>query len=542
MARQFDLIVVGGGINGAGIARDAALRGVKVLLIEARDFAAGASGHNGRMIHGGLRYLETAQIGLVREALRERGTLLRIAPHLVHRSTLLIPIRRGIGRPSWMVRLGLLALDILAPGQLAPHRRLNRAAALARVPSLRADTLRAAFVMQDAFAEHAERLTIENVVDAAAHGAEVHSHAPVTRIVRDPSGALRVTWRGETGDETAIAPVVVNSTGAWADALMAEAAGTNTRLVAKAMGSFIVMKPFAGAPNEAVFFEAKSDGRPIILTPWLGNLLVGTTDRVIDGPVEAAQAGKVEVDYLVEAMQQTFTQGSIHRSDILYTYTGVRPLPYATGQSHKIARKHVVLHHDGALAGMITVLGGKLSTVRSLAQEVTDKAIALHGGTFGTSDTARQPLPGAVDHGARALLPGSGLSDKTRARLLGLYGERSVEVLAIAQSAADLSEVIDDETGAIAAEFVFAVEHEFAASLADILLRRTLLGYRTGNGQHLFAAFRRIARDHLGWDDARIEADIDDYLAHVAATDGSRFHDLHPAPDTPIIPNTRASA
>jgi glycerol-3-phosphate dehydrogenase len=302
------------------------------------------------------------------------------------------------------------------------------------------------------------------------------------------------------------------------------------------------MKPFAGAPDEAVFFEAESDGRPIILTPWLGNLLVGTTDRVIDGPVEAAQAGKVEVDYLVEAMQQTFTQGSIHRSDILYTYTGVRPLPYATGQSHKIARKHVVLHHDGALAGMITVLGGKLSTFRSLAQEVTDKAIALHGGTFGTSDTARQPLPGAVDHGARALLPGSGLSDKTRARLLGLYGERSVEVLAIAQSAADLSEVIDDETGAIAAEFVFAVEHEFAASLADILLRRTLLGYRTGNGQHLFAAFRRIARDQLGWDDARIGADIDDYLAHVAATDGGRFHDLHPAPDTPIIPNTRASA
>mgnify|MGYP002712959397 CR=1 FL=1 len=542
MPTQFDLIIIGGGINGAGIARDAALRGMKVVLLEARDFAAGASGHNGRMIHGGLRYLETGQLDLVREALRERGRLLEIAPHLVHRSTLVIPIRRGIGRPSWMVRLGLLALDILAFGQLAPHRRLNRAAALARVPSLRPDTLRAAFVMQDAFAEYAERLTIENVVDAAAHGAEVRNHAPVTRIERDPSGALLVTWRDGAGQETALAPVVVNSTGAWADALMAEAAGTGTRLVAKAMGSFLVMKPFPGAPDEAVFFEAESDGRPIILTPWMGNLLVGTTDRVIDGPVEAAQAGRAEVDYLFAAMQQTFAAGSIRRSDILFTYTGVRPLPFATGQSHKIARRHVVLRHQGALDGMITVLGGKLSTFRSLAEEVTDKAAALHGGTFGRSGTARKPMPGAVDHGARAALRASGLAETTCERLMRLYGERSVEILDIAQEAPGLSEVIDTKTGAIAAEFVFAVNREFAAGLADILLRRTLLGYGPDRGRHLFGAFRKIAKHQLGWDDARIAAEIEDYLSHVAATDGSRFHGANAGAETRELPGTRALA
>jgi glycerol-3-phosphate dehydrogenase len=531
MPRQFDLIIVGGGINGAGIARDASLRGLQVLLLEARDFANGASGHNGRMIHGGLRYLESGQIRLVREALRERAILLRIAPHLVRRSTLLIPIRNGIGRPAWMVRLGLLALDILAFGKAPCHRRLNRAEALARVPTLRPDTLRSAFVMPDAFAEYSERLTFENVVDAAAHGAEVRNYAPVTGINRDPSGRLRVIWRDDGAEDAATAPVVVNASGAWADALMAEATGTQTRLVSKAMGSFLVLKPFAGAPQEAVFFEAPGDGRPIILAPWLGNYLIGTTDRVIDGPVEAAQATDADVDYLLDAMRQTFAAGSVSRSDILYTYTGVRPLPFATGQSHRIARKHVLLCHDGALKGMITVLGGKLSTYRSLAQEVTDKVIAMRGDKPRPSRTALMPLPGAAGNAAGAALRDSGLANITRDRLLRLYGERSVEILGVVQAAPDLAEVIDMGTGAIAAEFVFAVRSEFARCLADILLRRTMLGHQAGRGRHLIEPFRRIALRHLGWPETRIGADVDSYLALVAATDGARFHTSENAAD-----------
>lgn len=524
---QFDLVIIGGGINGAALARDAALRDLKVLLLEANDFASGASGHNGRMIHGGLRYLETAQIGLVLEALKERATLLRIAPHIVRPSTLLIPRHQGRGRPGWMVRLGLVALDVLAMGSARRHARLGPAEALRRVPALRSDTLRGAFVMHDAFAECAERLTIENLVDAAALGADLRNRCRVTEVSPAPTGGLRVRWAGPQGPGVADARAVVNATGAWTDETLAVATGSGARMVTKAMGSFMVLRSFAGAPDEAVFFESGSDGRPIIMAPWLGNLLVGTTDRVIEGPTDDAQTSAAEIDYMFDAIAQTFDPGRISRSDILYTYCGVRPLPHRPGQSHKITRKHVIYRHPPPLEGMVTVLGGKLSTFRCVAEQVADTVCEMLGSGARRSSTAQRPLPGAVKSGARQVLAGSPLSVLTQERLLGLYGERAVQVLELAARSADLADVIDQETGAIAAELVFAVECEFARSLADILFRRTLLGYRTGRGLQLIDPFRRIARQHLGWATARIDADIKDYEAQLAATDGARFH---PAP------------
>jgi len=521
-----DLIIIGGGVNGAAIARDASLRGLSVLLLEANDFGCGASGNNGRMIHGGLRYLETGQIGLVRDALRERATLLKVAPHIVKAQTLLIPSYKNSGRPGWMVRMGLLVLDVLAFGVAPMHRRLSRKVTLSRVGSLRSNNLSGAYIMHDAFAENSERLTIENIIDAAALNADIRNRCRVRDVSRNPSNSLSVRWSGPQGDDVCSAPVVVNATGAWADDFLSGGTVANSQMVTKAAGSFLVMRSFEGGPKEAVFFEAKSDGRPIIIVPWHGNYLIGTTDREIEGPVAEVQAKADDIDYLFDALSNTFDASRFDRSDILFTYSGVRPLPRKSGASHKISRDHVIHHHEAPLNGMVTVLGGKLSTFRSLAEEVTDSVYDLLGKKSPTSVTARRPLPGAKHSGkaAKEELADSELSERTQERLLDLYGGRSKQILQLTIKAQDLAEVIDETSGAIAAEFVFAVESEFAQSLADILLRRTLLGYRTGRGRDLIDHFRWIARQHLEWSSARIENDIEEYKAQLAATDGTMFH------------------
>jgi len=523
LSQAHDLIIVGGGVNGAATCRDAAMRGLRTLLLERADFAAGASGHNGRMIHGGLRYLGNGDLGLVIEALRERATLLAIAPHLVNRSTLLIPVRDGARNPPWMLRLGLMALDALALWRFPRHRRLDRRAALNRVPSLRPDGLSAGFLMQDAYAECAERLTIENLLAAVAAGAVVRNHAPVVRIEPVPGGILRVVWREAGGERTATAPVVVNATGAWTDGILAQAAGVNAALITRAKGSFIVFEPRDGAPREAVFVESRSDGRPVLVTPWQGNILVGTTDVVIEGDADTAATTEAEVDYLLAALDDAFAPGTFPRSAIRFTYCGVRPLPTAAGPSHRITRKHVIHRHPAPLKGLISVYGGKLSTFRSLAEDATDAVFALLGRTPARATTASTPLPGATGsvEAAASLAP---LAELTRRRLQAVYGTRAGRVAALARSAPDLAAVVDPESGAIAAELVHAVREEFAQTLSDILLRRTLLGYRPGRGSAAIGAFRTVAAAHLGWSTAKIEADIAAYEAYLAATSGTRFH------------------
>ena len=509
----FDLIVIGGGINGSAVARDASMRGLSVLLLEAADLARGASGYNGRMIHGGLRYLETGQIDLVLESLRERSTLLKIAPHIVKSSRLIIPIWKHRSRPAWLVRLGLLFFDVFSWGRTPRHKKLSKKAALALVPSLSSENLSCALTMSDAYAEDAERLTIENALSAANQGAVIKTYSPVTEVKKLTGGRLGVTWKSNGEFFAASAKVVVNTTGAWTDEFLASFTGGEPTLILKAKGTFIVAKAFPGAPDEPVFFEAKQDRRPIIMTPWLGLILIGTTDQQTDASPSRIGASESEIEYLLESVKQSFAGAQFDRSDILYTYTGVRPLPAAKGPTHKIERRHSLYQHSGDLYGMITVFGGKLTTFRNLAEVVTDKVFELLGKKTPACSTAKEPLPGA-----KGLIPElKTVSEKTALRLQGLYGARAGDVLALALDQPELLTVMDQDTGAIGAEFVFAVRYEWASTLSDILLRRTILGRRRDQGERLLEAFRTIARRDLGWSESKIEKDIDEYRAYVAA-------------------------
>ena len=510
ISKSYDVIVIGGGVNGAAIARDAALRGLKILLLEAKDFASGASGHNGRMIHGGLRYLASGDIGLVIEALRERRILQKIAPHLVKESKLLIPVLKNGRHTSWMVGLGLLGLAILDLGRHPRSRWLSNSKISDRVPSLQESNLKGAFEMYDAYAKNAERLTIENVLAASEAGADVRNHTPVTEVSRD-GDVLRVTWQENNSSHRSVAKAVVNSTGAWIDEFLAHSTGRNAGLITKAAGSFVVVKPTANAPTEAVFVTSKVDGRPVLVTPWLGNLLIGTTDRVIPSAIDDVKTTSAEVDYLFDAVDHAFAPGTIRREDTLFTYCGVRPLPFSSKTSRKITRKHVIHKHSGTLNGLISVFGGKLSTFRSLAEDVTDEVLKLIGWPSSSCQTAQMPLPGAQN---AELGTGTGTSQSklTLDRLEDLYGSRAGRILAMARKEIGLAEVIDPETGAIAGEFVYAVRNEFAQTLSDVFLRRTLLGYRADRGKDLLAKFGSTARVHLGWTDQKIATDVEEYL------------------------------
>ena len=513
---RFDVIVIGGGINGSAVARDASMRGLSVLLLEAADLARGASGYNGRMIHGGLRYLETGQVGLVLESLRERSTLLKIAPHIVKPSRLIIPIWKYRSRPVWLVRLGLLFFDVFSWGAhpgITRHKKLSKKEALALVPSLSSENLSCVLTMSDAYAECAERLTIENVVSAANQGAVIKTYSPVTGVKKVIEGGLSATWKRNGELFEASAKVVVNTTGAWTDELLASSMSGEPALILKAKGTFIVAKAFPGAPDEPVFFEAKRDRRPIIMTPWLGLILIGTTDQQTDASPSGIGASESEIEYLLESVKQSFAGAQFDRSSILYTYTGVRPLPAAKGPTHKIERRHSLYQHSGDLDGMITVFGGKLTTFRDLAEIVTDKVFELLGQKTPACSTAQEPLPGA-----KGLIPElKAVSEKTALRLQGLYGARAGDVLAVALDQPELLTVMDQDTGAIGAEFVFAVRYEWARTLSDILLRRTILGRRRNRGEHLLEAFRTIARRDLGWSESKIKKDIDEYRAYIAA-------------------------
>lgn len=525
---QFDVIIVGGGINGAGIARDAAMRGLKVLLLERDDFASGASGKNGRMIHGGLRYLEQGEVGLVREALAERHTLLRIAPHLVKRRDLVIPIRAGIGRPTWMVRLGLFALDLLSARRSTFHRYLGREETLRRVPSFNPEGLKGAAVMFDAFAEYAERLTLENVIDAVAHGAVAMNHTDARRLVIDKGRVSGVVYLDTDGEErTANAPVVINATGAWADEFLGRAVGSTEKLLGPAKGTFVVIERFAGAPDGSVFFEARKDRRPIIITPWNGLYLVGTTDERVSGAIDDACASIEEIDYLLAELELCFPKAGRSVRDVLYSYTGVRPLPRATGASAKVPRKHVIHDHAPQLHGLLTILGGKLSTFRSLAEEVVDSVFKALDRRSPVCRTAERPLPGGL--APHCLPTGARINSFGRQRLADIYGSRVNRVLALADQDPKLAESVDGESLAIGAEVVFAVREELAQTFEDILVRRTMVGRNSRLGLDALDAVAGIAKSHLGWSADRIKQNRDNYLRYVEVSKAFAQFPLHPA-------------
>ena len=512
----FDVIVVGAGINGAGIARDAALRGLRVLLVDKGDIGGGTTSASTRLIHGGLRYLEHRELGLVRESLRERERLLQIAAHLVRPLAFLIPIYAGDRRSPALIRLGMLAYDLLSFDKSLPrHRMLTPADALAREPGLAPGGLLGAAVYYDAQNEFPERLAVENALSAHDHGAVVLTYHRAERLVVEQQRVVGVELRdaGAGASRPARGAVTVNATGPWVDELLGGSATLpGRRLIGGTKGTHIVVEPFQGAPASALYVEA-ADGRPYFIVPWNDLYLIGTTDTRYHGDLDRPEPTDDEIAYLVRETNRVIPAADLSDDRVLYAYAGVRPLPdVETGAEGAITRRHVIHDHAPELDGLLSIVGGKLTTYRELAEQTVDIALSKLGRRAGPCRTAELHLPGAApaqdDAYRRDFLAFSGLPEPVGRRLLRLYGGRAEDVLALILADPGLAEVFDPETHAVGAEVVHALESELATTLADVLLRRTMvaLGRSAGLGPDRTAT--RIAGERFGWDQPRIDAEL----------------------------------
>ena len=516
----YDVAIVGAGVNGAAIARDAALRGLSVVVVEKDDVCCGTSAWSSRLIHGGLRYLEHGELRLVHESLHDRGRLLEIAPHLVAPIPFVVPLYPHNHKPAWMFRAGMVLFDALSIRKSVPrHRRLSRKAVAVELPSLNREGFSGALRYYDGQVVFAERLVLETLLSAVDAGAVALTYTKVTKVVTEGGRATGVAVRDRrTGEERTVrASVVVNAAGPWVDEV---SAGLSLpRFIGGTKGTHLVVDPFPGAPDVTVYYEARSDNRPILVIPWNGRYLIGTTDDRFDGDLDTTAGTEAEIDYLLEETNFLLPRARLTRESILYTYAGVRPLPYRPGaKPGSIPRSHLILTHD-EVADLVTVVGGKLTPHLSLGREVVDKVAGLLGRTLPASTADRVPLPGAPAIGTDWVTEAARLRDELPwpdevvERLLAVYGTRCRELVALCARDPELGRVLGTGRSAlVAAEVVVAVEQEGARHLIDILHRRTMIGLEPGWGREIHREVAELAAPLLGWS-------ADDVSREVAAHD-----------------------
>ncbi|HEX8000593.1 MAG TPA: glycerol-3-phosphate dehydrogenase [Pyrinomonadaceae bacterium] len=527
---SFDVIIVGAGINGAGIARDAALRGLKVLLLDKGDLSSGTTSWSTRLIHGGLRYLEHGELALVRESLRERERLFRLAPHLVRPLPMLIPIYERARRGPLTIRAGMVAYDLLSfDKSLKRHRMLSRDEAATRAPGLNREGLRGAALYYDAQIAYAERLVLENALSAREHGALILTYARVEQFILEGNKVCGVEFTDilEGGMHKAHASAVINVAGPWVDEMLAGFNARAPRLIGGTKGSHIIVEPFQGAPADALYVEASADGRPFFIIPWNELYLIGTTDLRYQGELNHVEADRSEIDYLLDETNRIIPQAQLTRAAVAYTYSGIRPLAYCDDRTEKsLTRRHFIHDHAPHLEGLLSIVGGKLTTYRNLAEQSVNLLFRKLKRRSVPCTTRQTPLPGATSEDSadfntfsERFIKQSKLPRAVSERLLRVYGTRARLVLRLAQEDARLAEVFSAGTAAIGAEVLFSFREEMAETLVDCLLRRTMVGLSASVGLDADEAAAQIARRYLNWSEERAAHEIAAYRDYV-----KRFH------------------
>jgi glycerol-3-phosphate dehydrogenase len=532
----FDLIVIGAGINGAGIARDAAMRGLKTLLLDKGDISSGTTQWATRLIHGGLRYLEYYEVPLVRESLRDREILFHTAPHLVKPLGFMIPLYEHTKHGPLKVRLGMIAYDALSfDKSVGNHRMFGPEEALEREPGLNPEGLKGAAFYYDGQVEYAERIAVENAISAREHGALVLNYAKVDRLIVESGDVTGVGFTDILGGDRyeARAPVTVNVAGPWVDEVLRKIdryGPSEKRMIGGTKGSHLVVDPFPGAPKgEALYVEARRDGRPYFIVPWNGRYLIGTTDIRYEGDLDHVVADEEEIDYLLDETNHVIPEANLSRDSVLFTYSGIRPLPYhPEGAEGSVTRSHIIHDHaphirvDPRIGGLISIVGGKLTTYRNLSRQTVDKVYDKLDLRAPESRTAKVPLPGGVgafDAFAAEFKVTSGLADELAERLLKLYGARAPDVLEMAGEDPSLriplSASATVETGLIGVEVLYAFRRELAQTLSDVLLRRTMVGMGPNVGLDVDEAAAEVAVKHLGWDKERAEREVTSFREYV---------------------------
>ncbi len=512
-AEEFDVLVVGGGITGVGCALDAASRGLRTALVDRSDFAAGTSSKSSKLVHGGIRYLQQREFRLVYEALHERQIALRNAPHLVRVLPFLIPIltrdglinrriARALGSAMWLY-------DLTGGWRIRKfHQRISRDEALAHMPTLRRDNVASAYLYYDARVDDA-RFTLAIARTAAEHGAVVANYASVDQLRKGSDGKIvgaQVCADGEVIDVRA--RTVINATGVWADEVRAMDEGSDPDSIRPAKGIHITV-PWDRVRNDiAAVVPVAKDKRSVFVVPWQDTTYIGTTDTEYDGPLDDPQCTREDVAYLLAALNAVI-DGTITEADVVATWAGLRPL-LRTARSERTAdlsRRHGVTVSE---SGVVTITGGKLTTYRRMAKDTVDQ-IARILGKRRRSRTKSLPIIGSEGYEAPPDTPEPSLHE----HLAGRYGTEASVVLDLAADP-DLGDALVPGLPYLRAEALFAVRHEMARTLDDVLSRRTRarLLARDASATAAEDVARLIAPD-LGWTHDDILRQVESYRASV---------------------------
>lgn len=510
--QAYDLAIIGGGINGVAIARDACLRGMKVILLEKEDFGSGASTKTSKLAHGGLRYLERFEYKLVKESLSERTLLLKNAPHLVKPLPFLIPVYEGDPYPLWKIRIGLFIYDFLAMGSETPrHRSLSSEEITEAFPQIRSHNLKGGCLYYDALMRD-NRIIFDTLFSAQQAGVEALNYAKVTSLQK-LEGKTQVNFRHEVSmaESTIYAKVVVNASGAWSN-------------------QFLDAEPFQTEPTKgvhlvipqisskfALLLRAPQDARVFFLIPWENYSLLGTTDTFYEGNPDKVQTKPCDREYLIQALRSYFPGMPAHWPPIISEFAGLRPLVKTEKKDpDSISRSHAI---HVSPDGLITLLGGKYTTHRKMAADTVD-IVAEMLNVKHNSSTAFKPLRDAEDHHCQV-----GLPMESARHILENYGSGLGELLKILKNPKEAIQVCSAHPH-LMGEITYCIKHENAKNLEDWFFRRTSIGYQECKGIKCVAKTAEKFAEQLGWGEAYRNKAIRKYL-NAAKQLGDLSDNLH---------------
>lgn len=538
--RHHDLLVIGGGISGATVAWDAALRGLDVALVEKDDFNHGTSSASSKLVHGGLRYLANGEFRLVRESLKERRIWERIAPHMVDPLPFLVPIYRQKGKRTnagLVMRIGLTLYDLLSldrtwlkdPAKRLPrHRWLKPDEALKRVPSLTQENLKGALLYYDCQMYSPERLGLECLLGAAERGAHIANYARVTDFLKEAGivkGAIvEDVLTGKTREVRAT--TTVNASGPWADLVLAQAEdGQSSKHLIRSKGIHIIVRELSGSTALAL----QAGGDHLLTVPWRGKTIVGTTDTAFRGKPDSVCVTEADIEEVLGKLNIALPRAHIDRKDVLHSYAGLRPLIDTDGdptnndtqETYTASRKSEVVDHGASdgLPGLISSLGGKWTTSRHVAERVVDlvlekdSAAATKAARASTATTPTHCGDTGIfyDFVKRAIVASLGWDEEIIEHLTKLYGSRYAEVTKLAAET-DLRARLTPDEPTIEAEVLYAIRQEMALNLSDVLFRRTELGTIGAPSQAALSRMADLMATELGWTEAETSRQIQDAL------------------------------
>ena len=527
----YDILVIGGGINGAGIALDAAMRGYSVLLVEKNDFGGSTTSNSTKLIHGGLRYLEYMEFPLVRESLRERENILQNAPHLIKPIKINFPFYGHSKRGPYILKLGMILYDLLSYDKSMPNHsfmfNFNKEKLHNYIPSLRKKGLRGIASYYDCQAIYPERLNLEIILSASAEGADTMNHFSFNSMEWDGDKYQVILTDGINKQEYSIgAKFVVNATGPFVDVINQHIDQSIPRLMGGTKGSHILIDKFENGPKDGLYIEAIQDGRPFFILPWDEYYLVGTTDIFYDGDLDNIVATEDEVDYLLNELNYFTDTKTFYRKDVLYTYSGIRPLPFEPGKkASQVTRNHIIYDHEKkeGLINYISIVGGKLTTYRNLAEETVNEIekkinnkhkcltrdYKLYGGK-GISNLEEYKNENIEYYSNKY-----NIDEDIIIFLIEFYGVKFIDVLKYTANNPELKNRIDPKRNDIKAQILYSIEREKAKTIEDIIIRRTSLGTHGDLGYECVDEIVEIAAPILGMNEIEKVKAVEEYKAKI---------------------------